>query len=104
MVEVTAKIDNGKTAETCVKDFGENLDDAIVLFTAEVVFANFRAQCIIGLQAFIRNQLRLVDENGKPTPVTGKALQKAVDSIRGVSSIRPDPNEIRTTFAVGKCT
>ena len=79
MVGVTAKVDNGDTAETCNKDFGKNLDDAIELFTPEVVFANFQAQCIIGLQSFMRNQMRLVDENGKLTPVTGKALQKAVD-------------------------
>ena len=78
MTDVTASLGKGGESETCSYDFGADLDNAVEKFGAEVVFANFRAQATIGLQAFMRNSMRLTDSEGKLTPVRGKALQKEV--------------------------
>lgn len=38
-------------------DFGDNLDEAVTLFGAEVVFSRFKAASIVDLQALIRRHL-----------------------------------------------
>ena len=80
MTDITASL--GKKSgdsETCSYDFGEDLDAAVEIFGGEVVYANFKAQATIGLQSYMRNQMRLTDSEGKATPIRGKALQKAVE-------------------------
>ena len=78
MVVITAKYGDGENSETCKYDFGEDLSAAIELFGEEIIFVNFRAQCIIGIQSHMRNEMRSVDSEGKATPVLGKGLQKSV--------------------------
>ena len=55
---VSAKIKTGATASVKF-DFGDSLSDMVDNFTEDVITSNFKANAIIGLQAFIRRQLTL---------------------------------------------
>ena len=46
-------------------DFGENLTDAIERFGEDVVFANYKRQASVGLQALIRSHLKQTTEVGE---------------------------------------
>lgn len=61
-IEVTANAkerdDEGQTVEehsrTVMYDFGENLKEAVKLFTDEVVFAHYKQNAVVALQSVLR--------------------------------------------------
>lgn len=80
-------------------DFGDNLEEAVALFGADVVFSRFKAAAIVDLQALIRRHLdgetpkseaeiqALVDE-WKPGVTTRKrksTKEKAEELLSGLS-------------------
>jgi|SRR6185437_1233575 len=67
---ISAKV-GGKDGETheITVPFPETLDEAVEAYGEDVVFANFKANCVVGLQGNIRSRVE-----GKE-PKTGKALQ-----------------------------
>jgi hypothetical protein len=70
--EITAKVNSSdREAVTVTYDFGDNLDEAVSLFGAEVVFARFAAAATVDLQGVIRRHM--VDQLGKDGQVTSAA-------------------------------
>jgi hypothetical protein len=57
MVEVTAKAPKVEKEATVMVDLGENVQDAIDRFGADVVFSNYIANVKIGVQSNIRRYL-----------------------------------------------
>lgn len=56
---VTAKVGTEENAPSAsvTYDFGDNLDEAVTLFGADVVYARFKAASVVDLQALIRRHL-----------------------------------------------
>lgn len=56
---VSAKVGNEENAPSAqvTYDFGDNLDEAVGLFGADVVYARFRSAATVDLQALIRRHL-----------------------------------------------
>ena len=92
-VEVTAKDgkDEGAKAATVLVDLGENAQDAIERFGADVVFSNYIANVKIGVQAGIRRYLKAgIDpagiqakfDNFKP----GVTMDRIVDPIAALAN------------------
>lgn len=82
VVEVTAQLgkEEDSPSATVGYDFGDNLDEAVEKFGAEVVFSRFKSASIIDLQALIRRHLGAKDKEGKPTPKTQEEIQGLVDN------------------------
>ena len=57
MLEVKATKNGIDREVTAMVDFGDNLDDAVAKFGAEVVFSGFQAQAKIRAQAIMRDML-----------------------------------------------
>jgi hypothetical protein len=88
----SAKIvgDDGEPAgeATVSYDFGENLDEAVELFGAEVVYKRFRAAAVVDLQGVIRRNLQ--GEN----PKSEEEIQAAIDEWKpGVQRARKSKQE-----------
>lgn len=62
MIEVTAQPADGSRSLSVNYDFGDNLDEAVQKFGADVVFTKFRASAIIDLQGRIRSGLKRTGE------------------------------------------
>jgi hypothetical protein len=72
--------ENSPSAEVTY-DFGDNLDESVALFGADVVFSRFKAAAIVDLQALIRRHL-----DGE-TPKSEAEIQALVDAWKpGVTS------------------
>lgn len=69
-LKIEAKV-GGKdgTIHEITVPFPENLDEAVEQYGEEIVFNNFRANVVVGLQGNIRSRV------GGKEPKTGKALQ-----------------------------
>jgi hypothetical protein len=57
MIEVKATKQNTDREVAALIDLGENIEDAIAKFGAEVVFTNFQSQAKIRAQAIMRDML-----------------------------------------------
>jgi hypothetical protein len=81
IVDVTAKKNDAEGSVAF--DFGENLEEMVILFDEGVTFSNARAQMKIGLQAAMRRRL----EAGQPvedlatTYKPGVQMERIVDPI-----------------------
>lgn len=88
-IEVTAQLgkDEDSPTATVVYDFGDNLDEAVERFGAEVVFSRFKSAAVIDLQALIRRGLGSTDSEGKPTPKSVEEIQKLAEAwVPGVQT------------------
>lgn len=78
IIAISAKLgteDNSPSA-TVNFDFGDNLDEAVTLFGADVVYSRFKAAAVVDLQALIRRHL-----DGE-TPKTEAEIQALVTEWR----------------------
>lgn len=71
-VTVSAKVGNEENAASAsvTYDFGDNLDEAVSKFGADVVYARFRSASTVDLQALIRRHL------DSETPKTQAEIQE----------------------------
>lgn len=71
----------GKDAESrnlaVAYDFGNDLDSAVALFGADVVFAGFKADAKVGLQSFIRARLNATEEDSEALKYTDEEIVTA---------------------------
>lgn len=78
--KITAKVGRGENAgpsHTFEYDFGGDLKSMVAKFGEEVVYAQAKAQMIIGIQSAVRNVLASAHEEGKkPDP---KEIQKTIE-------------------------
>jgi hypothetical protein len=106
MTEVSAKAPKVEKEATIIVDLGENVEDAIARFGAEVVFSNYLANAKIGVQSGIRRYLEAgLDagavqakfENYKP----GVTLDRVVDPIAAMAAKmqKMTPEEREAAFA-----
>jgi hypothetical protein len=106
MVEVSAKAPKISKEAKILVDLGENAEDAIARFGAEVVFSNYLANVKIGVQSAIRRYLEAgLDqdaiqakfENYKP----GVTLDRVVDPIAAMAAklAKMTPEEQEAAFA-----
>lgn len=87
-MEITAKkkINDEERAATIHIELGENLENAIELFTADVVFSNFVANAKITAQAAVRRMLETgLDSDAIQTRMNdwkpGQKLERIVDPV-----------------------
>jgi hypothetical protein len=88
MEEITAakEIGGEKRSTTILVDLGENVEDAVAKFGAEVVFSNFKRAATITAQAAIR---RFMDGGKTPEEISvllkdwkpGVAITRSVDPV-----------------------
>jgi len=81
--KVSARDGNEETSPTAEVnyDFGDNLDEAVELFGADVVYSRFVAASVVDLQALMRRHL------GGEKPKTQDEIQKLAEEWKpGVSS------------------
>lgn len=106
MTEVTARDGKDGRDATVVVDLGENLDDAVARFGAEVVFSNYLANVKIGVQSGIRRYIKAgIDDaaiqakfdNYKP----GVTMDRVVDPIAAMAAklSKMTPEEREAAFA-----
>jgi hypothetical protein len=106
MTEVSAKAPKVEKEATIIVDLGENVEDAIARFGAEVVFSNYLANVKIGVQSGIRRYLeaglaaadvQAKFENYKP----GVTLDRVVDPIAAMAAKlqKMTPEEREAAFA-----
>lgn len=81
--EISAKAgtEDDAPSATVRYDLGDNLDEAVELFGADVVYRRFVAAATIDIQAMIRRGLTRTEGEGdakKPAPMTQEELQAAV--------------------------
>lgn len=55
--QVSAKISDGDPVQVTY-DFGTDLDEAVEMFGAEVVFSRYKSAAVIDLQAYMRGLIR----------------------------------------------
>jgi hypothetical protein len=91
MTEVTAKAPKLDKEATVLVDLGENVEDAIARFGAEVVFSNYLANVKIGVQSAIRryleaniaaNDIQAKFDTFKP----GVTLDRVVDPVASLAN------------------
>jgi len=91
MVEVKAKAPKVEKEATIMVDLGENAEDAIARFGADVVFSNYLANVKIGVQSGIRRYLEAgLDQDAiqgkfddyKP----GVTLDRVVDPVAALAN------------------
>lgn len=106
MVEVTARAPKVEKEATILVDLGDNVQDAIERFGAEVVMSNYLANAKIGVQAGIRRYLEAglsTDdiqkkfEGYKP----GVTMDRVVDPIAAMAAklSKMTPEEREAAFA-----
>jgi hypothetical protein len=84
-VEITARLgtDDDAPSATVTYDFGTDLESAVELFGADVVYTRFKAAVTIDIQALVRRNL------GGENPKTEEEIQQIVNEWRpGVSNRR----------------
>lgn len=59
-------------------DFGNNVEEAIEKFGAEAVFAGFKADCKVGVQAFVRGRLKATEEDSEAPKYSDDEITAAV--------------------------
>lgn len=59
-------------------DFGNDLEDAVSKFGAEAVFAGFKADATVGLQAFVRSRMKATEEDSEELKYTDEEIVAAV--------------------------
>lgn len=76
-VNVTARLGNDDDAPsaTVEYDFGDNLDEAVKKFGADVVYARFKNAATVDLQALIRRHLDVTPDKEGNTPPAKSAAQ-----------------------------
>lgn len=91
MTEVTAKAPKIDKEATVIVDLGENVEDAIARFGADVVFSNYLANVKIGVQSGIRryldagldaNAIQAKFDSYKP----GVTLDRVVDPVAAMAA------------------
>lgn len=55
-------------------DFGDNLDEAVSLYGAEVVYSNYKKSAVIALQALVRRELDKKEDAKSDAEITAKAI------------------------------
>ena len=90
-IKATKKIGDEERAAVIAYDFGENIEDAVKKFGAEVVFTNFKRTATITAQAAMRRSL----EGGKSQEdiaasmagwQPGVAMERVVDPVAALVS------------------
>lgn len=82
--EISAKAgqEDDAPSATVTYNLGDNLEEAVELFGADVVYRRFTAAATIDIQAMIRRGLLRTEGEGdakKPNPMTQEELQAAVN-------------------------
>jgi len=86
-ISARAGTEENAPSATVQYDFGDNIDESVELFTAEVVHSRFVSAATVDLQALMRRSLSLESEDGTPTPKSDEEIQTLVSEWRpGVSS------------------
>jgi hypothetical protein len=94
--EITAKAGQEEDAPsaTVVYDFGDDLEEAVELFGADVVYKRFLAAATVDIQALIRRGLTRVDKDKQPNPMSTEELQTQVSEWKpGVTKARKSKTE-----------
>jgi len=91
MTEVSAKAPKIEKEATVVVDLGENLEDAVARFGAEVVFSNYIANVKIGVQSGIRRYLEAGKTNEEIQTVfdtykPGVTMDRVVDPVAALAA------------------
>jgi hypothetical protein len=69
----------GSSRELVVSyNFGETVADAIEMFGEEAVFAGFKADCKVGVQAFVRGRLKATEEDSEAAKYSDEDIIAAV--------------------------
>ncbi len=106
MTEVTAKLPKLEKEATVLVDLGENCEDAVARFGAEVVFSNYLANTKVDVQAGIRRYINAgLDQaaiqakfdNYKP----GVTMDRVVDPVAAMAAKmqKMTPEEQEAAFA-----
>jgi predicted RNA-binding protein len=103
-IKATKKIGDVEKVAAVAYDFGDNLDQAVEKFGADVVFTNFKRTAVITAQAAIR---RMLEDNKSDEEITSKmsqwkpgvALERVIDPVASLvgkwdSYTQEEQNEI----------
>jgi len=92
MSEVSARIGGKKgTRATASYNFGKNLDEAVKIFGAELVFHKFEAAGVIDLQAYMRRVMaNNVTEKKEPNAGLTEAVKAWKPGMRAPAKTRKE--------------
>lgn len=80
-------------------NFGDNLEDAVALFGAEVVFSNFKQNAVIALQGLVRRHLEMKEDKRK----TDEQILATVNAWKpGVATVKTTDKKAIIMEAFGK--
>jgi hypothetical protein len=105
-IENIATKEPGSSRELTVSfDFQNDLDSAVAAFGADVVFAGFKADAKVGLQAKVRGMLKATEEDSEAPKYTDEEIISAIADYKpGVKTRQTSDPMAKLQALLGKLT
>jgi hypothetical protein len=81
-------------------DFGDNLETAIEKFGADAVFAGFKADAKVGLQAMVRAKLNATEDDSEALKFTDEEIVTAVAEFKPGTKNRQSADPLAKLMAL----